>query len=83
MLALADRTVDFSRTDLVYVFTPPTAAMAGSQAFPQHLENARTLAAAYDQITPAQVSAAAKDYLGAEHAVRVLVLPQAPATASP
>jgi zinc protease len=54
--------------------------LAGSQAFPQHLENARTLAAAYDQITPAQVSAAAKDYLGAEHAVRVLVLPQAPAT---
>jgi zinc protease len=60
--------------------------LAGSQAFPQHLENARTLAAAYDQITPAQVSAEAKDYLGAEHAVRVLVLPQAAAattTASP
>jgi len=57
--------------------------LAGSQAFPQHLENARTLAAAYDQITPAQVSAAAKDYLGADHAVRVLVLPQAPATTTP
>ena len=53
--------------------------LAGSQAFPQHLENARTLPAAYDQITPAQVSAAAKEYLGAEHAVRVLVLPEAPA----
>lgn len=54
--------------------------LAGSQAFPQHLENARTLATAYDQITPAQVSAEAKDYLGAAHAVRVLVLPEAPAT---
>jgi zinc protease len=56
--------------------------LAASQAFPQHLENARTLPTAYDQITPAQVSAAAKDYLGAEHAVRVLVLPEAPAPAT-
>ncbi|HTB63418.1 MAG TPA: insulinase family protein [Opitutales bacterium] len=52
--------------------------LAGSQAFPVRLERARTLAAAYDQITPAQVSVEAKNFLGAEHAVRVLVLPEAP-----
>ncbi len=53
--------------------------LAGSQAFPQRAERARTLATAYDAITPEQVSAAAKEFFGAEHAVRVLVVPEAPA----
>lgn len=53
--------------------------LSGSQAFPVRLERARTLATAYDQITPAQVSALAKEYLETERAVRVLILPQAPA----
>ncbi len=52
--------------------------LAGSQAFPVRTERARSLATAFDAITPAQVSAAAKEFLGAEHAVRVLVVPQAP-----
>jgi len=56
--------------------------LAASQVHPQQLDWARTLATAYDQITPAQVSAAAKEYLGADRAVRVLVLPEAPASTS-
>jgi len=56
--------------------------MAGSQAFPVRLERARTLATAYDQITPDQVSALAKEYLEADRAVRILVLPEAPAATS-
>jgi zinc protease len=53
--------------------------VAGSQAFPQQLDWARTLPTAYDAITAEQVSAVAKAYLGADKAVRVQVLPQAPA----
>ena len=57
--------------------------LAGSQAFPQRAERARTLATAYDAITPDQVNAAAKEFLGADRAVRILVVPEAPAAASP
>jgi zinc protease len=56
--------------------------VAGSQAYPQQLEWARTLPTAYDGITADQVSALAKQYLGADKVVRVLVTPVAPA-ASP
>jgi zinc protease len=57
--------------------------LAGSQAKPRQLDWARTLPTAYDQITPDQVSALAKQYLGAEHAVRILVIPQPPPGATP
>ena len=57
--------------------------LAGSQAFPQRAERARTLATAYDQITPEQVSAAAKEFLGADRAVRVLIVPVPPPAAAP
>jgi zinc protease len=49
--------------------------VAGSQAHPEQLAWARTLPTGYDSITADQVSALAKQYLGADQAVRVLVLP--------
>ncbi|MGA2052891.1 MAG: insulinase family protein, partial [Opitutales bacterium] len=52
--------------------------VAGSQAYPQQLEWARTLPTAYDNITADQVSALAKQYLGADKIVQVLVLPVPP-----
>lgn len=64
--------------------------VAGSQAHPEQLTWARTLPTGYDSITADQVSALAKQYLGADKAMRVLVLPAAApsvttgaATASP
>ncbi|HVU37629.1 MAG TPA: insulinase family protein [Opitutales bacterium] len=57
--------------------------LAGSQIHPQQFDWARTLPTAYDEITPAQVSAAAKEYFSADHAVRVLVRPVAPPAAAP
>jgi len=57
--------------------------VAGSQAYPQQLDWARTLPTAYDGVTANQVSALAKQYLGADKAVRVLVTPVAPAANSP
>ncbi len=53
--------------------------VAGSQAHPEQLAWARTLPTGYDGITADQVSALAKQYLGADKAVRVLVVPETPA----
>jgi zinc protease len=56
------------------------SVLAGSQAFPQRLDWARALPTVYDKITLDQVKALAKVYFGAGHAVRILVLPEAPET---
>ncbi len=57
--------------------------LAASQFYPQHLDWARTLPTAYDQVTVEQVTALAREYFGAANALRILVLPVPPEGAPP
>jgi len=66
--------IEYRRQNLYWL----RRVLAASQVHPQQLDWARTLATAYDQITPEQVSAAAKEYFSADRAVRVLVVPETP-----
>jgi zinc protease len=79
VIPLRKTLVEYRRNNTYWL----SRVLSGSQAFPQQLEWARTLPTAYDSMTPEELAALAKEYLGADHAVRVQVLPVAPAKPAP